>query len=203
MSESNESSTEKNQLAQQSSGQLTNVWDNLEPKRQLFAMKYVELGSWNAVRKALSMSYERCKELRQDPRVQALIAHQMEQLRVQSLVRPIMMERVLLDVIEIGLGEDDTFGVDKDGMQYNAKVTNLPAVNQAVATLHRMQTDREKIKIESEKSKAGGTVVINIENANFNSNRHFEMLAAKKAPIIETCVDVDTIPDAEVINGRH
>lgn len=162
-----------------------NVWDSLDPKMYMVAVKYAETGNYAAAAKEVGVRPETARKWGRDIRVAALVAHQLKQYEEVSLVSRTVLERMALDVYDVAMGNEDTHGVYKDGGSYSEPVTNLPAANQAVATLHRINHDTESRKIESSKSKAGQTVVLNIEQANFNSNQHFDMLKQRNGQTIE------------------
>ena len=162
------------------------VWESLEPKKQIAAIEYAVKGTYTAAAKKVGSTPATIRKWAKDMRFAALVKHQMELLQQESLVSALMLERMALDVFEVAMGEEVTHAVDKDGDGYSAPITNLPAANQAIATIHRIKSDQERIKVEKDKNKNGQQVIVNIENANFNSNQHFDMLKRKQG------VDVDT-----------
>lgn len=182
-----------------------NIWQSLDPKKYMAAVKYAETGSYAAAAREVGSRPETVRKWGKDLRFSALVSHLLSQYEETSLVSRLLLERMALDVYAVAMGEEDTHGVDKDGVGYSAPTTNLPAANQAISTLHRINHDTESRKIDRDKQNSGQTVILNIEQANFNSNQHFEMLQQKS---VSTSTPIDgAIEDASIINpaegGAH
>lgn len=153
------------------------VWEDLEPKYQMFATMYAENGSFRVCANHFDLKIDTMRRWSRMPAVAALINHNLDKYRDCSLVNRQLIERSALDVLDIALGHEDTHGIDNEGGSYQGKVTNLPAANQALALLQRVDNETENRKIKAKTAnKFGGNVIVNIERANFNSNQHVELL---------------------------
>lgn len=161
----------------QAKSYVPTLWDELEPKYQLFAITYAENGSYSRCAEQFDLSPETLRRWSRMPAVAALINHTLEKFQGRSLVNRQLIERSALDILDIALGHEDTHGIDKEGIAYTEKITNLPAANQALALMQRIDNETETRKIKArEATKTGGTVIVNIERANFNSDQHAELL---------------------------
>ncbi|QZI91186.1 hypothetical protein PODOV044v1_p0003 [Vibrio phage 23E28.1] len=195
MSELSPLSQETEKTATLPIGSNVNIWELLEPNKQIMAIEYAMTGSYSAAAKKAGVEPRTARKWGKDARVMALVKHQLDQLAQVSLVSPLMLERMALDIFDVAMAKEETCTIDKEGGTHEEKLHNLPAANQAIATLHRIQSDREKISVEKDKAKGGQTVILKIEQANFNSNQHFDML--KNA----TSTDVSTVEEGVIIDG--
>jgi hypothetical protein len=184
MSENVELQEVKEETVKQPKSSEVKVWESLEPKLQLFAVVYAENQNLTACAEEFGVKRSTCSSWSRRPAVAALVNHHLKKFQDQSLVNRQLMERVLLDVCDVGMGLENTHGVNKDGIGYQEKVTNLPAVNQAVGMLHKIGHDKRSLEIKDKETNAGSTVIINIEHANFNSNKHADLLAQKNEKVI-------------------
>ena len=191
MLERSESLMGSNPSGQLNSGSQTNVWDNLEPNKQLVAIHYAGTGSWAEAARKVGVSADTARKWGKDVRVLALVNHCLAQ--VPSLVSRPMLERMQLDVYAMAVGEEDSHGVDKDGATWSAPVTNLPAANQAIANLHRMSVEDRKIVVEERKAGSGQRqVTLSFGRENADPDRHFKMLQQR-----QDSVDVDASGDID------
>lgn len=180
--------TETSLTEPQLNGSNGNVWDNLEPKKQLLAIHYAGLGTWTAAAKEVGISPDTARKWGKDVRVLALVNHCLA--AVPSLVSKPMLQRMQLDIYEMAIGEAESKGVGKDGLTWKAPVTNLAAANQAIANLHRMNVEDRKIVVEERKIGAGErNVMLSFDSQNADPDQHFKLLQAQQG------VDVDTLGD--------
>lgn len=162
------------------------VWENLPAVQIRAAYLYAQCGNTSEVASEVDVQPRTIRRWLRIPAFAALVNKQLEVYEERSLVSRQYKEATLLNVIDIALGLEDTHGMDKEGMEYSGKETNLNAVNQAIATLNKMEHDDRALKAKIKETKEGPSVILNIENANFNSNRHFDLLNP-------TTIDMDVV----------
>lgn len=163
--------------------ETTYPWDTLEPKYKVFAIMFAETCCLNTCADHFNMKRGTMRTWSRIPAVAALISHEMAVFKDFSLVNKILIERMALDIYDVAMGHKDTHGVDKFGEAFSAKITNLPAANQALGVLHKVNHEEKMLKAKVEENQ-GGTVVLNIENANFDSDQHFNLLQRRQEKVI-------------------
>jgi hypothetical protein len=175
--------TEKLEKPKESS--KVTLWANLEPKYQLFAIMFAEHGSFVECAEHFDLSTGTMRAWSRRPAVAALINHTLEKFKNHSLVNRQLIERSALEILDMAMGHEESKGVDKDGATWEEKVTNLPAATQALALIQRIDNETETRKIKSLDKNSGGTVIVNIENANFDSNQHAALMSNQGSIVSE------------------
>lgn len=153
--------------------------------KQRFALIYSQTGHAGRAGEAVGVSATTGQKWARDLKVLALtnfyIQEHAKEVAQDHLISRLMMERMQLDIYDKASGAVETEGVDKEGVATSHKIVNLTAANQALANLNKMRTDAETLKVG-----ATGTaqVILNIEQANFNSNQHLDLFR-KSNEVIE------------------